>query len=164
MRVLFFLLFLYAINSYAQQGGFTKILPLDKQATPSQVIELRDKNYLCIVSSVFDTFVRNKTKLVVFSPRGIALDSMVFSAPDRDLNIHKAVETAYGICLIGVMKKDTNSYLWIVNINKQLQIIQEHLRPILQGRVYDIGHVLDRDSNIILSIRYKWDSVALTTW
>jgi Secretion system C-terminal sorting domain len=157
------LLFLTA-NLYGQQGGFTKILPLDKQTLPSQVIELRNKNYLCIVSSVFDTLVRNKTKLVIYSPKGIALDSMVFSAPDKDLNIYKVVETAYGVCLMGVMKKDTATSFWVVNLNNQWQIINEQFKPLLQGQIFDINYVLDRDSTIIMMFQYKWDATVLTSF
>jgi hypothetical protein len=163
MKSLFFLLSFFSINLYAQQGGFKAIVPFEKQAFPSQIIELSNKNYLCVVSSFYDNSVRNKTKLVVFSPKGIALDSMILSAPDADMNIYKAVATNYGVCLIGVMKKDTNNSFLVVNLNKQLQVINQQFKPMPSGEVYDIGYAIDGDSTIILQFRYKRDIILVST-
>ena len=163
MKLYPFFFSLLTFNLFAQQGGFKVILPFEKQAFPSQIIELSNKNYLCVVSSFYDAPVRNKTKLVVLSPQGIALDSVIFSAPDRDLNIYKVVETSYGVCLLGVVRQDTNSAFWVVNLTKNLQIINQQFKPIRREQVNDIGYAVDRDSNIIVQFRYKWDSVALAT-
>jgi hypothetical protein len=164
MKAFLLLFTLFTVNLYAQQPTFTKIVALDKQSIPSQVIELSNKNYLCVISSYFDTLVRNKSKLIVFSPRGLALDSIIFSAPDKDLNVFKVVETSYGVCLMGVMKKDTNTSLWVVNLNKQWQIINEQTKPLLKGEIFDINFALDKDSTIVLMPKYKWASDALTSF
>jgi hypothetical protein len=164
MKIFLLLLSFLPIHLFAQQGGFTKTLPLDKIAFPSQVIELKNKNYLCILSSSLDSTVRNKTKLVIFSPRGLPLDSLVFSAPDKDLNAYKVLETSYGLCLMGVIKKDTSNSFWVVNLTKELQIINQQFKPLLTGDISDLIFSLDKDSSIIVMFKYDWINVALTSF
>ena len=156
MKVYLFIFSFFTVNLFAQQSGFTTIVPHGKLAFPLEVIELSNKNYLCIVSNLYDTLVRNTTKLVVLSPKGRVLDSIIFSAPDKNLNAFKAVSTTYGLCLIGTAKKDTSNYLWVVNLNQQLQIVNEQFKSVPK-EVIDISYALDRHSTIILSIKYKFD-------
>jgi hypothetical protein len=162
MKLYLFIFSLLSFGLHAQQGGFRAFVPFEKQALPAQVIELSNKNYLCIVSNISDTLIHAKTKLVILSPRGIVVDSMILSAPDKDLNIYKAVPTAYGLCLVGSMRKDTNNYLWVVNLNQQLRIINEQFKS-TPKEVIDIGYAWDRDSTIILSLNYKFNRTAVNT-
>jgi Secretion system C-terminal sorting domain len=136
--------------SKGQNLGFKYLSTSPKTAIFNDYItEITGKKYLCVTNDYSSVLDRPIPKLVILSESGIIIDSVKLGRPDKNLTVTKIISTGYGYCLLGTMRENNITSLWIGKLDKQFSIIDEKFESSQQQYVSAIFHTIDKDSTII---------------
>jgi Secretion system C-terminal sorting domain len=137
----------------SQNIGFTYQPTSSKDIFPTQVIELKDKKYLCVVSQLLDNPYRSVPKLVRLSESGRVLDSVLLDSPNKYLVVDKIIQTEYGFCILGSMYANRKCFFWVAKLDKNFNVVEERFEDIRQWSIQSLPYTIDRDSTIIVLVR-----------
>jgi hypothetical protein len=146
-------LFFFQITLDAQNTSFTKLFSKENTTVIPSVIELLNKDLVFILNDYTpNSSIRYRSKIFTTAANGTIKDSVIFSNPNRMLQIQQLIPTNYGYCLLGEMDENNQVYFWNAKLDKQFNIISQHFEILPTGVdfISITGYSITKDSDIII--------------
>jgi Secretion system C-terminal sorting domain len=151
--LLFSYLLFFHIVLQAQNTSFTKVFSNENTTLIPSVIELPNKDLVLILNDyITNSSIKYKSKIFTIAANGTIKDSVIFSNPNRALQIQQLIPTNYGYCLLGEMDENNQVYFWNAKLDKQFNIISQHFEILRTDADYIsiTGYSITKDSDVII--------------
>jgi hypothetical protein len=142
------LLLMLSLHSKGQSPSFEYVVSQTKYDVSEYAIETPDSGFLITTNQWRGTFPRSNF-IIKLDKKGVFIKRLIFENDSIYGYIKRIIPTNYGFLAVGGQTTTGRAYLWLIKMDKQLNLINQELHKVpntLQELILDI----DKDSNVII--------------